>query len=83
VEVMVAGGAKLWQMVKTGSSYASQSELPVTFGLGSAVKVDALRVRWPSGRVDTAGAVQANQLVTVREGAGVVSTTPIKRGGDR
>jgi len=83
VEVALAGGAKSWQMVKTGSSYASQSELPLTFGLGSAAKVDSLRVRWPNGRVDTAGSLQANQLVTVREGAGVVSSTPIKRTADR
>ena len=61
-------------MVKTGSSYASQSELPLTFGLGSAAKIDGLRVRWPNGRVDTAGSLKANQLVTVREGGGVAST---------
>ena len=39
----------MWQMVKTGSSYASQSELPVTFGLGSAAEVSGLRVKWPGG----------------------------------
>ena len=83
MELTLPGGAKLWQMVKTGSSYASQSELPLTFGLGSAVKIDGLRVRWPNGRVDTAGSLQANQLVTVREGGGVVSTVPIKRTVDR
>jgi hypothetical protein len=81
--VTLTGGGKLWQMVKTGSSYASQSELPLTFGLGSAAKVDGLRVRWPNGRVETAGSLQANQLVTVREGVGVASTAPIKRGLDR
>jgi len=81
--VTLPGGGKLWQMVKTGSSYASQSELPLTFGLGSAAKVDGLRVRWPNGRVETAGSLQANQLVTVREGVGVASTVPIKRAVER
>ena len=80
VEVAVAGGGKLWQMVKTGSSYASQSELPLTFGLGTHDKIEGLRVRWPNGRVDTAGALAANQLVTVKEGAGVQSAVRITRG---
>ena len=76
VEVSV-GGARRWQIVKTGSSYASQSELPLTFGLGGATTVDASRVVWPSGRVDVMGALQANQSVTVQEGAGVVRRAPL------
>src|SRR5262245_60647592 len=77
VEVSVRGGTRLWQIVKTGSSYLSQSELPLTFGLGSATGVDGLRVAWPSGRVDTVGALDANQSVTIQEGSGVVRRTPI------
>jgi hypothetical protein len=79
VDVSVAGGAKLWQIVKTGSSYASQSELPLTFGLGSAASIDALRVRWPDGHVDSVAAPKANQFVTIKEGAGVVRAVPINR----
>jgi hypothetical protein len=63
--------------VKTGSSYASQSELPLTFGLGGATTVDGVRVAWPSGRVDVIGALQANQSVTIQEGAGFVRRAPI------
>jgi enediyne biosynthesis protein E4 len=37
------------QMVKTGSSYLSQSELPLTFGLGQHDKVERVQVEWPSG----------------------------------
>jgi hypothetical protein len=36
-------------------------------------------VTWPSGKVDRIGAVNANQIVTVTEGAGVTGTTPLKR----
>ena len=80
VEVSVGSGPPAWQIVKTGSSYASQSELPLTFGLGSATAVDAVRVVWPGGHVDTTGAVRANQQVTIEEGAGVVNAAPIARG---
>ena len=76
VEVSVRG-ARLWQIVKTGSSYASQSELPLTFGLGGATTVDGVRVAWPSGRVDVMGALHANQSITIQEGAGVVRRTPM------
>jgi hypothetical protein len=79
VQVAV-GGQKLWQLVKTGSSYLSQSELPVTFGLGRAAAVDEVRVTWPSGRVDVAARVNGNQTITIREGDGVVETVAIPRG---
>ena len=75
VEVSL-GGVRRWQIVKTGSSYASQSELPLTFGLGAAAAVDGIRVSWPSGRIDTVGATQANQAITIQEGSGVVRRTP-------
>ena len=38
--------------MKTGSSYCSQSELPLTFGLGTASKVTAIEVTWPDGRAE-------------------------------
>ena len=40
------------RMVKTGSSYLSQSELALTFGLGKRDKADRLVIEWPSGRVE-------------------------------
>ena len=72
-----AGGRRGWQIVKTGSSYASQSELPLTFGLGAASSVDSVRVTWPNGRVETLPGQPANQVLTIEEGKGVVLATPI------
>jgi hypothetical protein len=69
--ITLAGGGKRWAMVKTGSSYLSQSELPLTFGLGSDPRVSAVEVRWPSGQVDTIGAVDANRAITIVEGRGL------------
>jgi enediyne biosynthesis protein E4 len=80
VELALAGGAKPWQTVKTGSSYASQSELPLTFGLGALKEAAGIRVTWPGGRVDTIGPVKANQVVVIKEGAGLVKSTALNRG---
>jgi hypothetical protein len=72
-----SSGRTLWNIVKTGSSYCSQSELPLTFGLGKADKVASIEVIWPSGRKDTISDINANQSITIQEGKGVVSTQPI------
>ena len=79
VEV-TTGSQMRWQVVKTGSSFASQSELPLTFGLGDATTVDAVRVIWPGGLVDEVDGTTANQLLTIEEGRGVSRVTPIARG---
>ncbi len=46
------GGEKSSRYVKSGSSYLSQSELPVTFGVGKRDVVERVVVDWPSGRVE-------------------------------
>ena len=71
VQALVNGKSGPWAMVKTGSSYCSQSELPVTLGLGSGQRVSGLRITWPDGRVETTGPLDANRMVTVTEGRGV------------
>ncbi len=78
VTVTPAGGAKRSATVKTGSSYCSLSELPLTFGLGAAAKAD-VEVLWPSGRVDRVSGVAANLMVTVQEEKGAVATVPLSR----
>jgi hypothetical protein len=46
----------------------------VHFGLGKAQKVNLLDIRWPSGQVDTVKDIAINQLVTIKEGGGVLAT---------
>lgn len=74
-----AAGARLTAVVKTGSSYCSQSELPVTFGLGKSdpSKGMTLEILWPGGQNDIIPDVKPNQAVTVQEGKGIVSAAPI------
>jgi enediyne biosynthesis protein E4 len=72
-------GTKRRAMVKTGSSYLSQSELPVTFGLGAASKVTAIEIHWPSGPIEKLPAAEANQHLTIVEGKGIVSRAPLSK----
>ncbi len=65
--------------VQSGSSYLSQNDLRVHFGLGEADRADRLEVRWPSGLTDVIENIPANHVVTVRERRGVVSRVPLAR----
>jgi len=60
------------QTVHSGSSYLSQSELVLTFGLGDKTKADAIEVQWPSGQVDKLTNVAGSQTITIHEGKGLV-----------
>jgi hypothetical protein len=66
-------GEHQWQVVRSGSSYLSQSELVLTFGLGSTTNVSQVEVQWPSGRIDKLLDIGADQLITIKEGGVVVS----------
>ena len=73
-------GPRQFAMVKTGSSYLSQSELPVTFGLGKpqAGITVSLEIVWPSGQKTSLNGIQPNQAITVQEGKGIVTAQPIR-----
>lgn len=83
VRLRLGNGRTLWSMVKTGSSYLSQSELPLTFGLGSAGSFDAIEVTWPGGRVEKLPGGAADRVLTVQEGKGIVRSAPLGGGGQR
>jgi hypothetical protein len=68
---VVAGGETQSQMMRSGSSYLSASELVLTFGLARHDRADAIEVRWPSGQVDRLPSFGAGQTLTVTEGKGV------------
>jgi hypothetical protein len=54
--------------LKSGSSYCSQSELSLIFGIGQTPRIDMIEVNWPSGVVDRLVNVNPNQLLVVDEG---------------
>jgi hypothetical protein len=69
---VIAGKNRQSQMLRSGSSYLSQSESILTFGLGSATSA-AVEVRWPSGKVDKIANAAAGKTLTIEEGRGVVT----------
>jgi ASPIC and UnbV. len=72
VRIESASG-KQWNVVRSGSSFCSQSDLALTFGLGGDSKVSALEIEWPSGAKERLSNIAANQFITVEEGKGIVS----------
>ena len=73
------GERSLVDEVRSGSSYVSQSDLRVHFGLGSATKIDSVRVRWPSGLVERFDNLILDRIQTLKEGSGrTVNTTQKK-----
>lgn len=73
-----SGTNRQWSMLRSGSSYLSQSELVLTFGLGSAAKADRIEIEWPSGQHDTLTNVDADQIITVQEGSGIKDHRKLK-----
>ena len=71
---VTSGNDKQWKTLRSGSSYLSQSELVLTFGLGTNGKADTVEIQWPSGQVDRFSNTSAGQTVTVEEGKGIVTT---------
>jgi hypothetical protein len=73
VRVTSAAGSQT-EMLRSGSSYLSASELVLTFGLGQQTKADAVEIHWPSGTVEKLTNVNAGQTVTVTEGKGLTKS---------
>jgi enediyne biosynthesis protein E4 len=65
--------------VHSGSSVMSQSDLRLHFGLGKSQTVDVLEVKWPTTqKVEKFAQVKANQILTIREGAGIINAAKPK-----
>jgi len=65
------GGLTQTRMVKGGSSYLSQSELPVTFGLEKHDRVERVVIHWPSGQTEDYKNLSAGRLYVCTEAKGV------------
>ena len=76
--VLVRYGGKVQaQCVVSQSSYLSSHDPRLHFGLGAATTAD-VEVHWPTGKMESYPKLTANQLVTIREGEGVVKGRPFR-----
>ena len=66
-----AGDLYQSRMVRGGSSYLSQSELPLTFGLAKRDKIDRVVIDWPSGRTEEYKNLSARKAYKCLEGKGM------------
>ncbi len=76
VKIFHAGTSQS-RLVKGGSSYLSQSELPVTFGVGKRDKIDRVVIQWPSGRTEEYKDLATGRAYQCVEGKGIA---PVTRG---
>ena len=79
VRIESASGAQ-WRTVHSGSSYCSQSDLALTFGLGKDETVKSIEIAWPSGAKERLTNVQSNQFLRVEEGKGIVARSGAGKG---
>lgn len=78
IKCVTADGEQIDE-VRSGGSYYSQNDLRVHFGLGKNSSVKTIEIRWPSGQIDKLNELAVNQLVTVKEGAGILRKTSFKK----
>lgn len=69
---LTAGDLTLYEQRKGGMSYQSAQDPRLHFGLGARTSVDALEIIWPSGAVTKLAGIKSDQILTVKEGEGIV-----------
>ena len=76
---LTTAGRRQLREVQSGSSYLTQNDLRAHFGLGAANRSERLEIRWPSGAMEVVADLPANQVITVREGEGVIDRMAFRR----
>jgi len=73
---VTSAGEKQTQMMRSGSSYLSASELTLTFGLAQHDKAENVEITWPSGQVDHLANVAVGQTIVATEAKGITANRP-------
>jgi hypothetical protein len=68
---LFSGGVMQTRMIRSGSSYLSQSEMPVTFGLGKRDRIERVVIDWPSGRSEEFKDLASSHAYEVTEGESI------------
>jgi enediyne biosynthesis protein E4 len=69
---LTSQGFVQFEQAKGGGSYMSASDPRIHFGLEKRAKVESLEITWPSGRIEKLSSIAVDQIITVKEGAGIV-----------
>ncbi len=69
---LTSEGVTRVEQSKGGTSYMSASDPRIHFGLGKRTKIDSLVISWPSGQVDKLTNIPIDQIITVKEGSGII-----------
>ena len=77
ITLFLPDGVRLWNTVRAGSSYCSQNEMPVSFGLGQLARIPRVEVEWPTGKTDTLTDIESNKAYLVKEGLGIMDSKPL------
>ena len=72
---LVSEGFVEYRQAQGGMSYMSAHDPRIHFGLGQRKTVESLEITWPSGIVDKLANVPINQIITVKEGVGIIPRT--------
>jgi hypothetical protein len=65
--------------VRGGSSYLSQNDLRLHFGLGDASNIDLVEIRWPNGKTEDLKNLEADYIYTIVEGKGIQGKKALPR----
>jgi len=74
------GTQRLIDEVRSGGSFCAQNDLRVVVGLGDRTRVERVEVAWPGGATEAVEGIDADQLVVIREGSGIIRRQPLARG---
>ena len=74
---MTAGDLAQFNEVRGGSSYLSQNDLRLHFGLGSRAIIDSIEISWPSGKRDTYQDLAADFIYTISEDGTIQKKIPL------
>jgi enediyne biosynthesis protein E4 len=66
------------QEITSQSSYYSHNDMRLNFGMGENKKADQIEIRWPGGQTETIKDVAVNQIVTIKEGGGIIKRPATK-----
>ena len=76
---VTAGGMTQFMQVRSGSSYLSQNDLRLHFGLGTSSMMEKVEISWPSGTKEVLNNVAGDFIYTVEEGKGIRAKTVFNR----